>query len=217
MSYLFIFVRLFVVHSDCKSYCNAKIIALLKHCNSNAKLITLINFFEKMTIQDRLSKYLAFKLLKAKDFERVCGLSNGTATRLRETSRQSTFNRIANNCDLNIDWLLTGEGEMLKDSSTNVGEVSGDGNIVGMTVTQTIGENSGQNAGRDINNYGERQFLAALEAQRALAQKQLEVYEASLDRKDEQLRAAQSQIDTLIHQNQEQFNRLLALIETLKS
>ena len=170
-----------------------------------------------MTIQDRLSKYLAFKLLKAKDFERVCGLSNGTATRLRETSRQSTFNRIANNCDLNIDWLLTGEGEMLKDSSTNVGEVSGDGNIVGMTVTQTIGENSGQNAGRDINNYGERQFLAALEAQRALAQKQLEVYEASLDRKDEQLRAAQSQIDTLIHQNQEQFNRLLALIETLKS
>ena len=66
-----------------------------------------------MTLQDRLSTYIAFKGLTFKDFERICNLSNGTAARLRDTTRRSTFVRIANACDLNIDWLLTGEGEML--------------------------------------------------------------------------------------------------------
>lgn len=105
---------------------------------------------------------------------------------------------------------------MLKDSSMTVGEVSGNDNTIGMTVTQTISENSGQNAGRDINNYGERQFMAELEAQRLLAARQLEVYAASLDKKDEQIRTAQSQIDTLIKQNQEQFNRFMSLLEAMQ-
>lgn len=159
--------------------------------------------------QSEFSRFVGFKTPQA-----VGSLISGKTKTLSMQSATLLMNAFP---EIDENWLRTGEGEMLKDSSTNVSEVSGDGNIVGMTVTQTIGENSGQNAGRDINNYGERQFLAALEAQRALAQKQLEVYEASLDRKDEQLRAAQSQIDILIHQNQEQFNRLLALIETLKS
>ena len=105
---------------------------------------------------------------------------------------------------------------MLKDSSMTVGEVSGNDNTIGMTVTPTISENSGQNAGRDINNYGERQFMAELEAQRLLAARQLEVYAASLDKKDEQIRTAQSQIDTLIKQNQEQFNRFMSLLEAMQ-
>lgn len=65
-------------------------------------------------IQQRLSEYLNFKSLTYKDFERVCGLSNGTAARLRVTTRKSTFDRIANRSDINIGWLLTGEGEMLR-------------------------------------------------------------------------------------------------------
>lgn len=54
-----------------------------------------------------------------RDFERKCELSNGTAARLRKTTRKSTFNRIANLCDLNVEWLLTGNGDMLKDSNTH--------------------------------------------------------------------------------------------------
>ncbi|WP_300939741.1 hypothetical protein [Bacteroides acidifaciens] len=114
---------------------------------------------------------------------------------------------------INVDWLLTGEGEMLKDSSPNIGEVSGNDNTIGMSVTQTIENNNGQNAGRDINNYGEQQLMAELKAQRLLAARQLEVYAASLDNKDEQIRTAHSQIETLIKQNQEQFNRLMSLLE----
>lgn len=67
-----------------------------------------------MTLQDRLSEYLTAKSLNNRDFERMCGLSNGTAARLRNTTRKSTFDRIANYCDLNVDWLLTGEGDMLR-------------------------------------------------------------------------------------------------------
>lgn len=67
-----------------------------------------------MGLQDRLSEYLVLKSLTYRDFERNCNLSNGTAARLRESTRKSTFDRIANSCDLNINWLLTGEGEMLK-------------------------------------------------------------------------------------------------------
>lgn len=68
-------------------------------------------------LQDRLKQYLAHKKISYRDFERITNLSNGTAARLRETTRHSTFNRIANLCDINVDWLLTGEGSMLKDNS----------------------------------------------------------------------------------------------------
>ncbi len=70
-------------------------------------------------LQDRLSKYLKHKSLTFRDFERLCNLSNGTAARLRETTRKSTFDRIANKCDLNIDWLLTGEGNMLASAQSD--------------------------------------------------------------------------------------------------
>lgn len=68
-------------------------------------------------IQQRLKSYLETKRLTFKDFEKVCGLSNGTAARLRATTRKSTFDRIANACDLNASWLLTGEGPMLAEES----------------------------------------------------------------------------------------------------
>lgn len=70
-------------------------------------------------MQERLSLYLKHKSLSYKDFEILCGLSNGTAARLRPSTRQSTLDKIANSCDLNIDWLLTGEGEMLNPNHTD--------------------------------------------------------------------------------------------------
>ncbi len=74
-----------------------------------------------MSLQNRLTEYLSDKSLTFRDFERLCGLSNGTAARLRETTRKSTFDRIAISCDLNINWLLTGEGEMTIDADKNSG------------------------------------------------------------------------------------------------
>lgn len=71
----------------------------------------------KDSIQTRLNEYLKAKSLTNKDFEALCGLSNGAAAKLSEKSRKTTFDRLVEKSDLNIDWLLTGEGEMLKPSS----------------------------------------------------------------------------------------------------
>lgn len=77
-----------------------------------------------MILQERLNEYLREKSLTFRDFERMCNLSNGTAARLRETTRKSTFDRIAISCDLNIDWLLTGKGEMLVEGKDTEGSLS---------------------------------------------------------------------------------------------
>ena len=173
------------------------------------------------TVKERIISFIEFKKISLRGFEARCGLSNGYLRQLRNSPTADKVEMILSAFpELRREWLMTGEGEMLKDSSTNVGEISGNENTVGMTVTQTIGENSGQNAGRDINNppcpYGEQHFMAELEAQRKLAERQLEVYSTSLSQRDEQIRAAQSQIDTLIKQNQEQFNRFMSLLEMMQ-
>lgn len=170
-----------------------------------------------MTIKERIEIFIEHQGIRRSVFEKSCGFSNGYTRNLKENPSATKIEDILNAYpELNRVWLLSGEGEMLRPASTNVGEISGNGNSVGMTVTQTIGENSGQNAGRDINNYGEKQFMAELEAQRHLAERQLEVYASSLEKKDEQIRTAQAQIDTLIKQNQEQFNRFMSLLEMMQ-
>lgn len=69
------------------------------------------------SIQKRLNEYLKSKSLTYKDFETQCGLSNGAAAKLSEKSRKTTFDRLVERTDLNVGWLLTGEGEMLKPKS----------------------------------------------------------------------------------------------------
>lgn len=170
---------------------------LLKHLDMSARALALALGLKNPQI---------FYDIKAQK----CGISKELATKIQEHF-----------LNISAAWLLTGEGEMIRDSTTSVGEISGDGNTVGMTVKQSIKKNTGQNAGRDINNppcpYGDKHFMAELEAQRKLAERQLEVYSASLSQRDEQIRTAQSQIDTLIKQNQEQFNRFMSLLEMMQT
>lgn len=177
---------------------------------------------ENETIKERLILFIKYLNIGQGKFESRCGLANGYVNNIRRSITPEKLQQIVRQYpELNSGWLMTGEGQMLKESTTNVGEISGSGNTVGMTVSQTIKRNSGQNAGRDIHNppcpYGDKHFMAELEAQRKLAERQLEVYSASLSQKDEQIRTAQSQIDTLIKQNQEQFNRFMALLEMMQN
>lgn len=140
----------------------------------------------------------------------ICGITNKSY--LSQLVNGHSFNREFINkfseidSRVNIDWLLTGEGEMLKSEAINIGTT---GNI--------IGDNSGQNAGRDINNppcpNATLNMLNELKELRHLAEQQLQVYASSLDKKDEQIRAAHQHIDTLIRQNQEQFSRFMSLLE----
>lgn len=68
-----------------------------------------------MTIQERLSAFLAAKRLTYKAFDEACGLSNGASAKFGDNVRRKTIERIsAAFPDLNTEWLLYGEGEMLR-------------------------------------------------------------------------------------------------------
>jgi len=68
-------------------------------------------------IGERIKRYRAFKGWKGSDFTRITGVLSGTLTGIEKhgaSPSAETLEKIARNTDMNIDWLLTGEGEMLK-------------------------------------------------------------------------------------------------------
>lgn len=66
-----------------------------------------------MNIKSRLKEYLTIKKLSLRELERRCKISNGVLGRISQSTSPKTLKRIEDNCDINIKWLLTGEGEML--------------------------------------------------------------------------------------------------------
>lgn len=62
--------------------------------------------------------YLSSKHLSVKAFEKACGLSNGAVSKMGDNTRRSTIDKISTIFpDLNPAWLLTGEGQMLREQS----------------------------------------------------------------------------------------------------
>lgn len=72
------------------------------------------------TIKERLAEYLRHKMLSVREFERQCGLSNGLASRISTSTNPNTLRKISSSCDLNVEWLLTGEGEMQNPSNSGL-------------------------------------------------------------------------------------------------
>lgn len=71
-------------------------------------------------MRERIKQFICHSGLSIADFEKNCGLANGTIAKVGNNTRRSTLDRISSAYpDLNINWLLTGEGEMLK-SQTRV-------------------------------------------------------------------------------------------------
>lgn len=68
-----------------------------------------------MTVKERLVTYLKFKDLGQNKFERLAGLSNGYIANIKANPSADKLTKIFEYAtDLSRDWLLTGEGEMLK-------------------------------------------------------------------------------------------------------
>ena len=70
-------------------------------------------------------QFLKFKRIGQNKFENICGLSNGYVSNLRNSPSVTILQRILNGFpELNPDWLMKGEGEMLisekKDSNKDV-------------------------------------------------------------------------------------------------
>nr|DAN74198.1 MAG TPA: putative transcriptional regulator [Caudoviricetes sp.] len=66
-------------------------------------------------MKERVIKLLDYLGLTAQQFELRVGLSNGAASKMGDGTRRSTLDKISNAFpNVNTNWLLTGEGEMLK-------------------------------------------------------------------------------------------------------
>lgn len=118
-------------------------------------------------IKERIKKYLSSKHLSIREFERICGLGNGVVSKLSKTTSPATLNKIENNSDLNLTWLLTGEGEMLKPGPTQI--VSGQG---AHHFTQTGDVEAAPDAAAQFSTID--RLIDELAAQRIMYQKLLE-------------------------------------------
>ncbi len=68
-----------------------------------------------MSVKERLIAYLDYKKVSKSDFGRSIGVSSAYVTSMRKSIDPEKLQSIAKNYpDLNTGWLMTGEGEMLK-------------------------------------------------------------------------------------------------------
>lgn len=69
-------------------------------------------------IKDRLLKFISSSGIAVSEFERRASLSNGAVSKTNNNIRKSTLNSISSAFpNLNMDWLLNGNGEMLLQSN----------------------------------------------------------------------------------------------------
>jgi hypothetical protein len=72
-----------------------------------------------MTVKERISTYIKYKGMSNAQFEKVCSLSNGYVANMRKSIGTDKLSNVLKAFpDLNRDWLLYGEGEMLKPTFT---------------------------------------------------------------------------------------------------
>ena len=76
------------------------------------------------TIKERLIAYLKYKGVNNSEFGRIIGVSNAYISSIRKSIQPDKTEKISTSFpDLNISWLMTGEGEMIKGAvSQSAGE-----------------------------------------------------------------------------------------------
>lgn len=74
-----------------------------------------------LLMKGRLLQYLRYRGMGQNAFEEMCGLANGVINKINLGIRSDKLALIAEKCpDLNIRWLVTGEGKMLTENSPYV-------------------------------------------------------------------------------------------------
>lgn len=84
-------------------------------------------------LKDRVLQFIESLGVTVQAFEKSVGLSNASVSKMGDNTRRSTIDKISNAYPLiNVSWLLTGEGEMLKNADA-------------VTLTPEIKKSAGKN------------------------------------------------------------------------
>lgn len=120
-----------------------------------------------MCVRMRLQEFISSKGINISDFERLCGLSNGYVHKIKNSVGKRGLTDIQRVFpELNTDWLLTGEGEMLNPSISQ--------SVTGSHNTAVAGN------GNQVNT---STLIEELAAQRRLTEK----VQMQLDKSQEQI------------------------------
>lgn len=122
------------------------------------------------TLQERLKVFITSLDSSVLAFENKCGMAPGTVNKMSNKSRPKTLEKIHKQFpQLNMEWLQTGEGEMLNPQPT-----------VDIDLDLKLGGHS-QFAMRDITNIGDAK------TQIAILQERIKSLEKELEEKDKRI------------------------------
>lgn len=95
-----------------------------------------------MDISGRLSEFIKSQHISVLAFEKRCGLSQGYVKNISKTIGQEKLEAILKQFpNLNRDWLVYGEGEMLQ-PSYNTATVHGDSSVAAINSNVTLADNA---------------------------------------------------------------------------
>lgn len=111
-----------------------------------------------MEVKDRVYEFVKFKGITMRKFEEICGLSSGYVSSMRHNfGKDKLTNVLTQFPELSREWLLFGDGEMLKNRNFSQNQEK-------VTQNNENGDNiQGQNVTIQGNNVDE--FLAIIKQQ----------------------------------------------------
>ena len=96
-----------------------------------------------MSVKQRLIEYLESKKISQRGFSISIGMHPNYVTNIKNSIQPDVVHKISVHCpDLNTGWLLTGEGEMLKNNVTITGDIHVNNKSGAITGNMITGNNN---------------------------------------------------------------------------
>ena len=143
-----------------------------------------------MAVKERLISFLEYKGISKSEFGRIIGVSSAFVTSMRKSVQPDKVESIAFNFpELNIKWLMTGEGEMLKQTgNTEVSESKEELSSLKQTIqTQSVAISALNKAVELQESELKRKDIALLDKEQEILRLKAEIQR--LQRANEELEA----------------------------